>query len=289
MKSLSWLSFVFLLLLADCHQMQIVPLSAPRNGQTRLDVAGRSTSFLLGYFGGAAFKADCRDGVESVRISRGALDSVIQVLIGGIFSTRSVEVKCVRPHLNAAGIESGQKVRLQGVYFDSNSSSLQGDSYLVLDELVDYLRDHPDTEISLIGHTDLHGSDAANDSLSRGRADAGKQYLVSKGIAERRIGTEGRGSRQPVVRSLDDDSSALNRRLEVVLRRADTEPSAATANAPTSRAGTDTTIELTDGTILRGTITNQSREQIQVNVNGQLLFIGKLRIRRIVYARGSGR
>lgn len=123
-----------LLLFGACHQTRIVPLPEPRNGQTRTDVAGHSKSYVLGYFEGAPFRADCRDGVESIRISMGVLDTVIQVLAGGLFSTRSVEVRCLVPHLDVAALERGQPVRLPGVHFEPNASRLQSDSLIVLDE-----------------------------------------------------------------------------------------------------------------------------------------------------------
>jgi OOP family OmpA-OmpF porin len=49
-----------------------------------------------------------------------------------------------------------------------------------------------------IGHADRLGSDAYNQKLSVRRADAVKAYLASKGTAQNRVYTEGKGKKQPV-------------------------------------------------------------------------------------------
>lgn len=57
--------------------------------------------------------------------------------------------------------------------------------------------------IRVVGHTDPTGSPELNEKLSRKRAEAVKQYLVSRGVDPKRIVTEGMGSAMPMVTEID--------------------------------------------------------------------------------------
>jgi len=79
-------------------------------------------------------------------------------------------------------------------------------------------------QVHVVGHTDRIGDDAANEALSRRRADAVAAYLVGKGIPSAVVASEGRGEREPVAECVDAPRAQLiaclapNRRVEVSLR-----------------------------------------------------------------------
>ena len=64
-------------------------------------------------------------------------------------------------------------------------------------------------------HTDNTGSDAINQPLSENRAAAVKDFLVSKGVASKRITTQGLGSKSPVATNDTEAGRTQNRRVEV--------------------------------------------------------------------------
>ena len=68
------------------------------------------------------------------------------------------------------------------------------------------------------GFTDSQGSDAANLTLSRARADAVRQALTGAGLDGRRILTVGRGKAEPVADNSSADGRARNRRVEIVVQ-----------------------------------------------------------------------
>ena len=78
--------------------------------------------------------------------------------------------------------------------------------------------------VVVTGHTDRLGSDEYNLKLSKRRADAVRDYMVSKGVDGAKIQTVGMGEKQPVVQCDQKEMKALiaclqpNRRVEVLVR-----------------------------------------------------------------------
>ena len=85
----------------------------------------------------------------------------------------------------------------------------------ILDELVSKVQGINLEVMVAIGHTDSIGSDAYNQRLSMRRAEAVKAYLVSKGIEQDRVATEGKGEKQPVASNKTREGRAQNRRVEI--------------------------------------------------------------------------
>ncbi len=106
------------------------------------------------------------------------------------------------------------------VFFDNNSAVLNGESYADLDRVVKFMNDVPRAAGVLEGHTDSVGNAAANERLSQRRADAVRQYLVSKGIGATRLQAKGFGETRPEADDATPEGRAKNRR--VVLQRTDT-------------------------------------------------------------------
>ena len=108
----------------------------------------------------------------------------------------------------------GEKVVLRGVNFEFDSAELTLNSFIILDEAVSILNDHPEIELEIQGHTDNLGSDAYNRNLSQKRADSVMNYLLKKGIASYRLKAVGYGERYPVATNETTEGQALNRRVE---------------------------------------------------------------------------
>lgn len=103
------------------------------------------------------------------------------------------------------------------ISFDTGRADIRPSLRPILDQFASGLRDQPNTEIRIIGHTDSTGSDAINNPLSEQRAASARDYLASRGVDYRRIVTAGRGSREPIADNSSEAGRAKNRRVEVYL------------------------------------------------------------------------
>ncbi len=103
-----------------------------------------------------------------------------------------------------------------GIYFDFNKDTIKPESEPVLKEIVQAMTDNPDWKLTVEGHTDNIGGDAYNLDLSRRRAAAVKQALVTQyHIAPDRLSTDGFGASRPVATNDTLEGRARNRRVEL--------------------------------------------------------------------------
>lgn len=101
------------------------------------------------------------------------------------------------------------------ISFAVGRSDIQGNFATVLDRFAEGLRNNPNTDVRIIGHTDNTGSDAINNPLSVDRANSTRNYLTARGVSGARIQTEGQGSYQPIASNNTAEGRSRNRRVEI--------------------------------------------------------------------------
>jgi outer membrane protein OmpA-like peptidoglycan-associated protein len=119
--------------------------------------------------------------------------------------------------LKATPTPRGMVLTLGDVLFDTGRSELKSGASRKMDQLAQFLVEHPDRRVQIDGFTDSVGSDSFNEELSRRRADAVRNALMARGVDSSRIGTEGYGKSYPVASNSDSGGRQLNRRVEVVI------------------------------------------------------------------------
>lgn len=87
--------------------------------------------------------------------------------------------------------------------FGFDQSVLKPEGQVMLDGLVRQVDGATYDNITVTGHTDRFGSEQYNQKLSERRAQAVKDYLVSKNIQVSRIDAEGKGETQPMTKAGD--------------------------------------------------------------------------------------
>jgi len=119
--------------------------------------------------------------------------------------------------LKATPTPRGLVLTLGDVLFDTGRAQLNPGSARKLDQLGQFLTDHPERRVQIDGFTDSVGTESYNQDLSQRRADAVKFALISRGIDASRIGSQGYGKGFPVADNADSGGRQLNRRVEVVI------------------------------------------------------------------------
>jgi outer membrane protein OmpA-like peptidoglycan-associated protein len=104
------------------------------------------------------------------------------------------------------------------LYFDEGTVTPTADSQSVLTALRAEIASRSGPQVEVTGHTDTVGSGEDNDRLSIQRAEEVLNWLVSQGFDRSLLSASGRGERDLKEPSMDNFSSATNRRVEVIVR-----------------------------------------------------------------------
>lgn len=140
---------------------------------------------------------------------------------GYAFSSAYLDVstkgKVIKPALQVEELELGREYELNDINFESNSYTLNDVSLAVIDEFIRYLRENPELEADIQGHTDNVGDAAANRKLSENRARAVYDYVIDAGIPVGRLSYGGYGEDRPVASNDGEEGRAQNRRTVFVI------------------------------------------------------------------------
>lgn len=112
------------------------------------------------------------------------------------------------------------EITLGATTFKYNAYDFTPESQANLDVLANFMKSHKKSSITVEGHTDSIGSAEANQDISEKRANAVKEYLVSKGIDGSRIQTKGYGKTKPIATNKTREGRAKNRRIEIRFNKA---------------------------------------------------------------------
>ncbi len=132
---------------------------------------------------------------------------------------RIIEVEAMKQDIEISfsdAMNTDGKIALYGIFFDIGKSVIKPESEPALKQSLDYLKENTSTKIVVVGHTDNTGVYSSNVTLSKARAKAVKDYLVSKGVSATRLSSEGVASLCPVSTNDTEEGRAKNRRVEIV-------------------------------------------------------------------------
>ncbi len=113
-----------------------------------------------------------------------------------IFLEQKIEAEDNSPAPKSIEQEDGEElqvVELEYVNYELDKSDIKPDIAATLDKLIALLKEFPDLEIRIESHTDSRGSDDYNMLLSKKRARAAFDYIVSQGIDSKRLLYHGYG------------------------------------------------------------------------------------------------
>ncbi|MDR0537601.1 MAG: OmpA family protein [Tannerellaceae bacterium] len=157
-----------------------------------------------------------------------ALGAVIGAAVGGTagavigkkMDKQKKELETSVPDATIETINDGEALKVtfdSGILFATNSSTLSAASKNALTNFSTSLRNNPDTDIKIIGHTDNTGGADLNQTLSEKRAQSVYDFLRSQGVAAARMNYEGKGYREPIADNNTAVGRQQNRRVEIVI------------------------------------------------------------------------
>ena len=113
---------------------------------------------------------------------------------------------------------TGQAIVIhQRINFATGKATILADSFPVLDDVAQAMKDYPKIKVEIGGHTDNVGDDAKNQTLSKERADSVFEYLLAHGIPATRMITIGYGETRPIDTNRTEEGRLNNRRVEFLI------------------------------------------------------------------------
>ena len=162
-------------------------------------------------------------GRQTGNTARGAIIGAVVggaagAVIGRRMDRQAEQLESTLPAADVERVGEGIAVTFaSGVLFPFDSDQVLPAGRENLRQLANSLRDYPETEVLIVGHTDSQGADDYNMRLSYRRAESARQFLAGQGINASRIRVEGRGEMEPVADNSTDAGRAQNRRVEIAI------------------------------------------------------------------------
>jgi outer membrane protein OmpA-like peptidoglycan-associated protein len=101
--------------------------------------------------------------------------------------------------------------------FEYGKTDLNASNKADLEKFAATLKEYPDTDLLIVGHTDNVGSDAFNQTLSEKRAAAVSNQLMYSGVSSNRLQTQGKGESQATASNDTESGRTQNRRVEIAI------------------------------------------------------------------------
>ncbi|MDR1898190.1 MAG: OmpA family protein [Prevotellaceae bacterium] len=141
------------------------------------------------------------------------------VLIGHKMDKQRKELEKIEG-AKVESVNNGEATKVtfeSGILFSTNSFTLNDVSKASLLRFAESLRNNPETNVEILGHTDNTGNDGINIPLSQQRAASVQNYLISQGVATHRLVSYGKGSAEPVASNDNAAGRSQNRRVEIFI------------------------------------------------------------------------
>lgn len=131
---------------------------------------------------------------------------------------RNIRIAEGKPDVRSKLFAEG-KFTTDAIHFDVNSANIKPESYGILKQIADAMKQESSKTIKIIGHTDSDGNDDSNMQLSKERALSVKSALVDDfGVDGSKILTDGKGETDPMYANDSALNKAKNRRVEFVIQ-----------------------------------------------------------------------
>jgi OmpA-OmpF porin, OOP family len=175
-----------------------------------------------------AYLAEQRAGIAQAlaeeRMALAEIEQLGEQREGLLVEAREREIRVLETELaelRADRTDRGLVVTLtDDVLFDVDQAELKPGGMQRLARVSEFLRQNPDRNVLIEGHTDSTAPDAYNLALSQRRANAVEDFLITQGVDPTRISATGYGEQLPIATNDTAAGRQANRRVEIVVLNA---------------------------------------------------------------------
>lgn len=161
--------------------------------------------------------------ILTLKLTKGGKESWIEVVAGGgeadSYTLTIVEKGELAQDITAndmlAALNKEGHIALY-INFDTGKSIIKPESQPIIDQIVQMMKQNPNLEVRVEGHTDNVGNPKSNKTLSEERAKSVVSAIVKKGVDAKRLSATGFGQDKPVADNKTEEGRAKNRRVELV-------------------------------------------------------------------------
>ena len=165
-------------------------------------------------------QAEAEKARQAAQAAQAELEKTREELARRDAEARQLRMQEELAQIAATKAESrGIVVTLPGIFFDTGKTTLKAGAKKTLDRIAAELAGDSDIKVAVEGHTDSVGKPEKNMELSQKRAEAVRDYLVSKGVPDANITATGKGETEPVATNKTVAGRQQNRRVELVITR----------------------------------------------------------------------
>ncbi len=172
--------------------------------------------------GSFLYNADCNNKTYELLVKKMKYDSIAKKVVITKENSKVSDIIKLKSNLPDKGVDLAKLLKLQPMYFKSNSALVLSSTAEELDKIVEYMKKYKTIHIEVGSHTDSKGSDSYNMKLSERRARSTANYIISNGIDPLRIKSKGYGETVLVNRckngvKCSKEEHTQNRRSEFII------------------------------------------------------------------------
>lgn len=189
---------------------QKIKLAGSRRDKMMLESGQQKIDLLSGEV--AKQKADAAASQEKERLAKSEQDK-------SVLEGKQQKIDMLSKQISDLKIQRtsrGLVLTLGSVLFDLNKASLKEGARKNIAKIAKFMNDNSKRNVMIEGYTDSTGRSDFNKRLSRRRADAVRDALVSDGVNPQRIVRKGYGSDYAVATNKTAAGRQRNRRVEIV-------------------------------------------------------------------------
>lgn len=180
-----------------------------RDGYANISVSGGTYPYSITWDNG-------EEGPIAKKL-KGGINEFTVIDANNCIWKNSVEIEKPKllPDLSMEGLELGQTLQIENLFFTADSTNITERNFDLLEEIYTFLNTNKGVVIEIGGHTNNIPPDEYCDKLSSARAKSVAQFLYDLGIKEGRIAYKGYGKRSPIASNENVAGRKKNQRVEI--------------------------------------------------------------------------